>query len=300
MVVDVPLFHLDRPFTYRLPESLRGAVRLGSRVKVPFGGRKRVDGWVVGFSDELPPGARDVIRLVSPLPAFGARELALLRWVADRWAGTLADVLRLAVPQRVAAVEAAGGLKSEALTHAAGGHAGPSGSPPVNRGSGGRKSEAGTTVAGGHAEPSGSPPVDKASRGRKSEAPTLVVGGPLAPSGSPPVDHDGGAPPGDPLAALVGRGWRGAVLWRPLPGEDRGTRVVAMVEAALAAGRGALVITPGPLPAQGGTSPGSSTSRSSRHTGVPPRWRPSSSATWPAVRSRGMPGCAGPRRGTRT
>ena len=39
VVVDVPLFHLDRPFTYRVPESLRGAVGLGSRVKVPFGGR---------------------------------------------------------------------------------------------------------------------------------------------------------------------------------------------------------------------------------------------------------------------
>jgi primosomal protein N' (replication factor Y) len=174
VVVDVPLFHLDRPFTYRVPEPLRGAVLLGSRVKVPFGGRKRVDGWVVGFSDELPPGARDVIRLVSPLPAFGPRELALLRWVADRWAGTLADVLRLAVPQRVAAVEAA-----------------------LAAGDGGGEAQRGST-----------------------------------------------APHGDRLAALVGRGWRGAVLWRPLPGEDRGARVVAMVEAALAAGRGALVITP--------------------------------------------------------
>ncbi|HEX6676401.1 MAG TPA: hypothetical protein VF486_15415 [Actinomycetes bacterium] len=181
VVVDVPLFHLDRPFTYRVPESLRGAVGLGSRVKVPFGGRKRVDGWVVGLTDELPPGTRDLIRLVSPLPAFGARELALLRWVADRWAGTLADVLRLAVPPRVAAVE-------RALAEQDGG-----GSAGLE-GRGGRR-------------------------------------GPVAPTD-------------DQLAALVAGGWRGAVLWRPLPGEDRGTRVVAWVEAALAAGRGALVITP--------------------------------------------------------
>jgi len=221
VVVDVPLFHLDRPFTYRVPESLRDAVGLGSRVKVPFGGRRRVDGWVVGLTDELPPGARDLIRLVSPLPVFGPRELALLRWVADRWAGTLADVLRLAVPPRVAAVEAA--LAAPA------------------RGSGGLESEAGAQAAGGHAGPSGSPPVDRGSGGLESEA------------GSPPVDRDGAAgagrqgspaPPGDQLAELVAGGWRGAVLWRPLPGEDRGTRVVALVEAALAAGRGALVITP--------------------------------------------------------
>jgi len=250
VVVDVPLFHLDRPFTYRVPESLRDAVRLGSRVKVPFGARRRVDGWVVGFTDELPPGTRDLIRLVSPLPVFGPRELALLRWVADRWAGTLSDVLRLAVPPRVAAVEAAfggfGGLESEAGAQVAGGHAGPSGSPPVDQGSGGLGSEAGAQVAGGHAGPSGSPPVDQGSGGLESEAATQEAGGHAQPSVSPPANHGGEAvvSPGDQLAGLVTRGWRGAVLWRPLPGEDRGARVVALVEAALAAGRGALVITP--------------------------------------------------------
>ncbi len=53
-----------------------------------------------------------------------------------------------------------GGLKSEAGTQAAGGHARPSGSPPVSKGSGGLKSEAGTQAAGAHLEPSVSPPVD--------------------------------------------------------------------------------------------------------------------------------------------
>src|SRR6266536_192624 len=114
VVVDVPLFHLDRPFTYRVPEPLRGSVRLGSRVKVPFGSRSRVDGWVVGWADELPEDARDLLRVVSPVPAFDADGLVLLRWVADRYASTLADVLRLAVPPRVAAVERDAGA-AEAL-----------------------------------------------------------------------------------------------------------------------------------------------------------------------------------------
>jgi primosomal protein N' (replication factor Y) len=107
VLVDVPLFHLDRPFSYRVPEALTDAVHLGSRVKVPFGGRRRVDGWVVDWTDELPADARDVLRVVSPIPVFGPGELELLRWVADRWAGTVVDALRLAVPPRVAAVEAA-------------------------------------------------------------------------------------------------------------------------------------------------------------------------------------------------
>ena len=105
MLVDVPLLHLDRPFTYRVPPALAGQVHLGTRVKVPFGGRRRVDGWVVGRTTDLPPDARDLLRVVSPIPSFGPPELTLLRWVADRYAAAVIDTLRLAIPPRVAAVE---------------------------------------------------------------------------------------------------------------------------------------------------------------------------------------------------
>src|SRR5919198_685672 len=105
------------------------------------------------------PGARAAARV-------GAAGLELLRWVAARYAGSLADVLRLAVPPRVAAVERDPGV-AEAL-------------------------------ASGAAASSDQP--------------------------GPTRSH--------------------ASYWRPLPGEDRATRVVALVEAALAKGRGAIVVTP--------------------------------------------------------
>jgi primosomal protein N' (replication factor Y) (superfamily II helicase) len=192
VLVDVPLLHLDRPFTYRVPEALAGQVHLGSRVKVPFGGRRRVDGWVVGRTAELPDDARDLLRVVSPIPSFGPAELDLFRWVADRYAGGVVDTLRLAIPPRVAAVE-----KSPAD---------PPGAAPDSPGPGPRP----RTGAARHPDP---------------------------PLPGPP------APP-DPLVELVGAGRSGAVYWRPLPGEDRGARVVALVEAALAGGRGAIVVTP--------------------------------------------------------
>ncbi|HEX8132492.1 MAG TPA: hypothetical protein VF880_03550 [Actinomycetes bacterium] len=201
VLVDVPLFHLDRPFTYRVPEALRDAVHLGSRVKVPFGGRRRVDGWVVGRADELPADARDLLKVVSPLPAFGPGELELLRWVADRYAGTVADALRLAVPPRVAAVDAA--MAAEA-------------SEPVPGGRGGAPPGGSGAVPGG---------------GRRAGPAGAAAGEPAAAAG-------------DPLVELVAGGRGGAIYWRPLPGEDRGARVAALVEAALAAGRGAIVVTP--------------------------------------------------------
>ncbi|HEX8929346.1 MAG TPA: primosome assembly protein PriA, partial [Actinomycetota bacterium] len=181
-MVDVPLFHLDRAFTYRVPERLRGSVWLGTRVKVPFGSRRRVDGWVVGWTEELPEDARDLERVVSPVPAFDAEGLDLLHWVAERYAGTLSDVLRLAVPPRVAAVER--DLE-------------PPEGPPA-------------PIAGGAAA---------ATRGATEAQP-------------------------DRLVELIGRGWAGAAYWRPLPGEDRSARVIAMIEAALARGRGAIVVAP--------------------------------------------------------
>jgi primosomal protein N' (replication factor Y) len=191
VLVDVPLFHLDRPFTYRVPEALAGQVHLGSRVKVPFGGRRRVDGWVVGRATDLPADARDLLRVVSPIPSFGPPELDLLRWVADRYAATVTDTLRLAIPPRVAAVEAS--LQAAV------------------------------------------PPVDPAA---SRPDPPLAVSSPRR---DPPAVS---SPRSDPLVGLVAGGWAGAVYWRPLPGEDRGARVIALVEAALERGRGAIVVTP--------------------------------------------------------
>ena len=212
VLVDVPLFHLDRPFTYRVPEALAGQVHLGSRVKVPFGGRRRVDGWVVGRAPDLPSDARDLLRVVSPIPSFGPPELDLLRWVADRYAATVTDTLRLAIPPRVAAVERPTGQgEPETAAEQAGGEAV------------GERSPTGTRVRGlVHSSSSPSSPSHPSSSSQ-----------PSSPSS-----------PSDPLAALVAGGWAGAVYWRPLPGEDRGARVIALVEAALERGRGAIVVTP--------------------------------------------------------
>ena len=82
-------------------------------------------------------------------------------WLADR-PGPVRTVSHSSLVDRVLArLGGSGGLKSEAITQAARGHAGPSGSPPVHQGSGGLKSEAATQATGGHAGPSGSPPVNQ-------------------------------------------------------------------------------------------------------------------------------------------
>jgi primosomal protein N' (replication factor Y) len=221
VLVDVPLLHLDRPFTYRVPPALAGQVHLGTRVKVPFGGRRRVDGWVVGRTPDLPPDARDLLRVVSPIPSFGPSELALLRWVADRYAAAVIDTLRLAIPPRVAAVE-------KSLETPPPDPAGPTDPPGLP----------GALEPG---EPAPGPPVGERSPSPRAGDPAVHS---LAPAHSPASTGDPSLAAPDPLVAMAGAGRAGAVYWRPLPGEDRGARVIALIEATLERGRGAIVVTP--------------------------------------------------------
>lgn len=106
IVIDSSLPHLDRLFDYRItPEQDHDAV-VGCRVKVRFSGRltdgflaERVD--VSDHDGKLAP----VSRIVSSEPVLRADVLDAARSVAHRYAGTLSDVLRLAIPPRHARAE---------------------------------------------------------------------------------------------------------------------------------------------------------------------------------------------------
>ena len=107
VLVDVSLPHLDRPFDYLVPDRLADQAVPGARVRVRFSGQL-VDGFV---AERLPSSDRAgrlswLERVVSPEPVLTPSLVTLARAVADRWGGTLADVLRLAVPPRHAGAEA--------------------------------------------------------------------------------------------------------------------------------------------------------------------------------------------------
>ncbi len=107
VAVDVALAHLDRPFDYRVPAHLDEVAAPGVRVRVRFAGRL-VDGFLLERVADTDHAGRLawVDKVVSPEPVLTAEVAALCRAVADRYAGVLADVLRLAVPPRHARVEA--------------------------------------------------------------------------------------------------------------------------------------------------------------------------------------------------
>ncbi|WP_456558386.1 primosomal protein N' [Blastococcus sp. SYSU D00922] len=106
VVVDVPLAHLDRPFDYAVPEKLADTVQAGCRVRVRFSGQL-VDGFVLelGDSTEFTGRLMPLAHVPSGEPVLTPQVARLLRVIADRYAGTMSDVLRLAVPPRRAAAE---------------------------------------------------------------------------------------------------------------------------------------------------------------------------------------------------
>ena len=177
VAVDSGVPHLDRPFDYAVPATMAAAVA-GCRVRVRFSGRL-VDGVVLERLRESDhEGALVPLRsLVSPEPVLGPEVAALARAVADRCAGTLYDVLRLALPPRHARVEA---------------------------------------------EPAKPP----------APAPTPPAPGSWSryPSGAAFVDALG---TGSPRA-----------VWSALPGPTWPAEVALAVQAAVAAGRGAVVVVP--------------------------------------------------------
>jgi primosomal protein N' (replication factor Y) len=104
--VDVALPHLDRPFDYLVRAADAAAARPGTRVRVRFAG-KLTAGWLLERAAGSDHAGRlsYLDRVVSPEPVLRPEILALARAVAQRYAGGLADVLRLAVPPRHARVE---------------------------------------------------------------------------------------------------------------------------------------------------------------------------------------------------
>jgi primosomal protein N' (replication factor Y) (superfamily II helicase) len=106
VAVDISLAHLDRPFDYLVPASMDEMAVPGCRVRVRFAGQL-VDGYLldrIQASEHQGRLAR-LERVISPEPVLTPEIFDLARAVADRYAGTLADVLRLAIPPRHATAE---------------------------------------------------------------------------------------------------------------------------------------------------------------------------------------------------
>jgi len=258
--VDVPLPHLDRPFDYLVAAADDEAAQPGVRVKVRFAGQL-VSGFLLERVESSPHGGKLAFldKVISPEQILDPDVARLARAVADRYAGSLSDVLRLAVPPRHARVE------SQATAH-------PTWSPGPSADAAVASADvlsSGLAVS----ESAGSDtrvarPPRPASAEAASDAPDVVdegdgvrpaAGGGVA-SGGPESDgEDQGRADTEQAQPPAGHGWdayragaaylralaEGRVaraVWSALPGEDWPARIAEAAAATVRAGRGVVVV----------------------------------------------------------
>ena len=104
--VDSTLPHLDRVFDYRVPEKMSEDAVPGARVRVHFNGQ-RVSGFIVerAESTDYPQRLLPLLAVLSRVPVVAPEVFELAEALADRYASTVANVLRLAVAPRIAALD---------------------------------------------------------------------------------------------------------------------------------------------------------------------------------------------------
>lgn len=104
VIVDISHKNLDRPFCYRIPDSLKESVAIGNKVSIPFGkGNTAKEGYVVGLSetptDEIDADRIKEISAVIP-NGFSAEEnlIALAAYMKEQYGSTMITALKTVLP----------------------------------------------------------------------------------------------------------------------------------------------------------------------------------------------------------
>ena len=107
MFVDVILpLPLDGVFTYSVPTSEEGRVKVGLRVLVPLGRSKTYVGIISNRHNQSPEGylTKDILQVIDSDPILLDSQLKLWQWIADYYMSPIGEVYKAALPS---------GLKAE-------------------------------------------------------------------------------------------------------------------------------------------------------------------------------------------
>ncbi len=203
---------LRRTFHYAVPESLRPALRPGSRVRVPFG-QRRLSGVCVALAEAPPPGVlpealRPIERLLDEnAPALPEPLLELARFVAHYYRSSWGEALAAALP---------GSMKTR-RRRAAGAPAGPA------------------AAAGEEAPAEGRTEAKEARASEGALAPEDAAAFTLTPGQARAVET---------ISALLERERFAVVLLHGITGSGKTEVYLRAIEGALSRGKSALVLVP--------------------------------------------------------
>ncbi|MDE6950397.1 MAG: primosomal protein N', partial [Lachnospiraceae bacterium] len=104
VIVDISHESVDRPFTYRIPEDLKGKLETGMSVSVPFGRGDSVrQGYVIALRDSISfdeRKAKEILRRAKEDTAVDAVLVRLAGWIREQYGSTMIAALKTVLPAK--------------------------------------------------------------------------------------------------------------------------------------------------------------------------------------------------------
>lgn len=104
IIVDISHESVDRPFTYRIPEPLRGRLELGMSVAVPFGkGNRKRQGYLIDFRDSISfdeSKVKEIEGIAQGDMAVDAILVRLAGWIRKQYGSTMIMALKTVLPAK--------------------------------------------------------------------------------------------------------------------------------------------------------------------------------------------------------
>ncbi|WP_058485310.1 primosomal protein N' [Defluviitalea phaphyphila] len=102
VIIEISHQNIDKVFHYIVPKNLESKVKIGLRVKVPFGkGNKKIRGYIVGFSNNSSieyEKLKSINNIEDLYPVFDEHMLELAKWMKDYYGARMIDCLKCMMP----------------------------------------------------------------------------------------------------------------------------------------------------------------------------------------------------------
>ncbi len=100
LAVAAATYHIDKPYDYRIPETLSDKILPGMRVSIPFGkGNRRSEGLVLSITSEsVYKELKYIAAALDEKPVLSQEQIKLALWMSDRFFCTVYDAAKAMLP----------------------------------------------------------------------------------------------------------------------------------------------------------------------------------------------------------
>ena len=101
VIINSEALEIDRPFTYKVPEEFNNEIKIGQRVKVPFGkGNKTSEGFILNLKndDNIKFKTKNIAAILVKDPVIDEDDINLIEFLREKTLCKYIDAFRLLIP----------------------------------------------------------------------------------------------------------------------------------------------------------------------------------------------------------